>query len=259
MSSEFIQELHLSSQQPLKDADQKGRQICPQCKKSMKYFCYQCRIPLIENIPKIDLPIDCEIIHHPTEKVSKSTALSATLLSDSCHWIEFPSDLPNYNPNETLLLFPSPTAKKVADFSPDSLRQIKRVVCIESVWQKANVVVNHPKIQHLPRAVISSHDTIFWRYQNISTTCLSSIEAIYYFYKEYAMVMNGSYNGEYDDLLFFFTHIYRRVQDYYNENPDKTFLHKDNYIQYKDEEVMKKKEEEAKSGMKKMYKKKDLK
>ena len=149
MSTQFLSKLQLSSQTPLFEADKRGRIQCPQCKKNMKYFCYNCRKSLIPNIPSVTLPIECDIIHHPTEKVSKSTALTATILSEQTNWIEFPSEIPNYNPNDTLLLYPSPNAKKLSEV--ENLQQYKRIVCIESVWQKAPVVVNHPIIAQLPR------------------------------------------------------------------------------------------------------------
>jgi hypothetical protein len=33
------------------------RSICPKCKKSKKFFCYDCIIPFGNNIPIVDLPI----------------------------------------------------------------------------------------------------------------------------------------------------------------------------------------------------------
>ena len=47
--------------------------------------------------------------------------------------------------------------------------------------------------------------------------------AIYYFYREYHMAThNGEYSGEYDNLLFFFVHMFHRIQDEYaREGPMK--------------------------------------
>ncbi|EKE37003.1 DTW domain containing protein [Entamoeba nuttalli P19] len=245
MAAEFFNKLKLSSKEPLEKADKGGRITCPLCHKKMKYYCYYCRRGLIPELPQVNLPIKLDIIHHPTEKVAKSTALTACIVAkDDTQWIEFPNEIPQYDPNETILLFPSPDAKRLSDF--DDLKKYKRMVCIESVWYKANAVLNHPNIKNLPKAIICAEETLFWRYQNISNTNLSTIEAIYYFYRDYYTCMNGKYNGECDDLLYFFTHIYHRVQDFYNEHPDKTFIHKDGYIQYKTPELEKQKEEEYK-------------
>jgi hypothetical protein len=47
-------------------------------------------------------------------------------------------------------------------------------------------------------------------------TCLSTIEAIYYFVREYhENILGGSYLDEYDDLLFFFVYFYRKIREKY--------------------------------------------
>ena len=47
-------------------------------------------------------------VHHPTENLSKSTAVHAPVLcgKEDVKFIEFP-EVPEYNKEETLLLFPS--------------------------------------------------------------------------------------------------------------------------------------------------------
>ncbi|KAL7714304.1 tRNA-uridine aminocarboxypropyltransferase 1 [Entamoeba marina] len=233
MAESFFEKLKLSSKEPLIEADKKGRIVCPKCQKKMKYFCYNCQRGLLQGIPEVILPIELDIIHHPTEKVSKSTAMTARIVSkDYSRWIKFPDEVPAYDPNDTLLLFPSPDAKKLSEV--EDLKKYKRIVCIESVWYKADNVVRHPNVNKLQKVIIDSEETLFWRYQKISNANLSTIEAIYYFYKDYITAMKGQYNGECDDLLYFFSHIYGRIQNYYNERPDRRFVHIDGYIKYKD-------------------------
>ncbi|ELP83919.1 hypothetical protein EIN_311800 [Entamoeba invadens IP1] len=245
MSDEFLSTLRLSSSTPLEDADKGGRVICPICKKSMKYFCYNCRKSLLPNAPQMTLPIKLDIVHHPTEKTSKSTALTACVLApQDATWVEFPDEIPEYDSNETLLLFPSEDAKKLSEI-PD-LKKYKRVVCIESVWDKANAVKCHKNLVNLPKAVICAESTLFWRYQHLSDANLSTIEAIYYFYRDYYLATIGNYTGQCDDLLYYFVHIYKKVQGFYNQHPEKSFAHKDGYIKYTDKIVENEKKEEEK-------------
>ncbi|KAH9263535.1 hypothetical protein BASA83_013057 [Batrachochytrium salamandrivorans] len=81
-------------------------------------------------------------------------------------------------------------------------------------------------------------------------TFLATIEAIYWFYREYfdAYIKAGptsesdssvpiEYSGEYDNLLFYFKNNWELIQHFYKTNPQKSFTprHADgaNYIQYR--------------------------
>ena len=58
------------------------RAKCPKCGKSMKFYCYDCIIPVTKSpCPKLDLPLDVTVIAHPKEKVSKSSILPAKIVA----------------------------------------------------------------------------------------------------------------------------------------------------------------------------------
>jgi hypothetical protein len=53
------------------------------------------------------LPLNIGVLHHPREHLSKSTAVHAKILcSDQVHFIDYPALPVEWNPKDTLLLFP---------------------------------------------------------------------------------------------------------------------------------------------------------
>ena len=60
---------------------------------------------------------------------------------------------------------------------------------------------------------------MFWRHQqNKPESYLSTIEAIYYFMREYHDLFELTpYTGQYDDLLFFFKFMYRKIRFEYEK------------------------------------------
>jgi len=60
--------------------------------------------------------------------------------------------------------------------------------------------------------------------------CLATIEAIYFFYRDFIERQQGSYNGEADNLLLFFSHQYKLIQNVYQKE-QKRFNRIPNYIQ----------------------------
>lgn len=69
----------------------------------------------------------------------------------------------------------------------------------------------------LPCVVLESRNSLFWRYQRGKPdSYLATIEAIYYALVDVAECREGrigSYDGHFDDLLFFFRHFYRQVNE----------------------------------------------
>merc|ERR1711991_15441 len=121
--SEFFASLKLA---PSDHLDVKQKKPCPRCERSMKYYCYNCVIRVDEeHTPTVQLPIDLEIIHHPSEKLSKSTAIHAVILSEQAKMHESP-EVPEYDPETTVLLFPSATAVDILEYP--KLASLKRVV-----------------------------------------------------------------------------------------------------------------------------------
>jgi len=81
----------------------------------------------------------------------------------------------------------------------------------------------------LPCVKIDEQKTLFWRYQDVGEECLATIEAIYYFYKEFVTKQSGSYDGECDDLLYYYSFMYNLIQDRY-KTQNKKFKRIENYI-----------------------------
>lgn len=162
-------------------------------------------------------------IHHPSEKTSKSSAVHAVIVSPQATMYESPN-VPDYDPAETILLFPSADAVPVGDYP--NLSKVKRVVVVDSQWQKTNGIISHPNLKKLPCVVINMRQTYFWRYQpdGMGDEMLATIEAIYYMAKDFHNATNTQvpYDGRFDNLLYFFAHQYKVIQQAYDANPDKS-------------------------------------
>mmetsp|Transcript_34596 Transcript_34596/g.86937 ORF Transcript_34596/g.86937 Transcript_34596/m.86937 type:complete len:304 (+) Transcript_34596:3445-4356(+) len=199
-------------------ANRPGRVKCPKCQKMYKFYCYNCMIGLVDGAPTgLKLPLDVEVVHYPTEKMSKTTAVhSAVVAPGYVHFHQYP-DVPQFEEG-TVVLYPSKDAVGLEEMSTEELSSIKKVVFIESQWQKGNRVASHENLASLKRVKIKQRQTRFWRYQSVGEECLATIEAIYYFFREYAERLSddGRYNGEYDDLMFYFALFHRQIFSRYN-------------------------------------------
>ena len=186
------------------------------------------------------------MIHHPTELLSKSTAVHARVIApETCRILEFPEEVPEYNKEETVLLFPSPDASDIEELD---FKKIKKVVFIDSQWHKAKGIYAHPNISSLPCAKIKTYKTLFWRHQNESDEFLATIEAIYFFYRE---MMGKDYKGEYDNLLYYYMLMYEVIQEKYRASSNISFRAKKGYIQYQGEEHGREDSEEEEGAPKK--------
>lgn len=132
-----------------------------------------------------------------------------------------------------MLLFPGDDSVGIDEMSEEDFKKVKKVVFIDSQWHKAKSIFAHENIRKLKCVKIKSYKTLFWRYQYEDEHFLATIEAIYYFYKEYA---GKTYQGEYDNLLYYYVLMYELIQKKYRENRDITFRRKRDYIQYDEEE-----------------------
>ncbi|KAM4747314.1 tRNA-uridine aminocarboxypropyltransferase 1 [Rhinophrynus dorsalis] len=92
---------------------------------------------------------------------------------------------------------------------------LKKVVFIDSTWNQTNKIISDERLQDLVQVELTERKTCFWRHQKGSPdTYLSTIEAIYYFMVDYhTQVLQVDYHGEYDDLLFFYSFMYRLIID----------------------------------------------
>jgi len=183
-----------------------------------------------DKVPTVELPIPLHILHHRQEKLSKSTGVHALVLDPTTTIHHFPADMPPFDLDEAVLLFPTEDAVPQAELSDEDFAKIKRIYIIDSTWQQARAIHTDPRLKGVRRITISPHKTKFWRYQQIGEHCLSSIEAIYYTYKEYLIRKNGNYNGEVDNLLFYFNFFYEKIQASYTKGKfakeGKTFTNK---------------------------------
>jgi len=127
-------------------------------------------------------------------------------------------ELPEYDSEEVFLLFPSKDAKTIEEID---ISKMKKLVVIDSTWQKAKCILRDERVSKLRCVKIESHNTLFWRYQTVGKDCLATIEAIYYFYREYHEKQIGLYNGQYDDLLFFYVYMYNLIQNTYKRQNKK--------------------------------------
>ena len=92
-----------------------------------------------------------------------------------------------------------------------------KIVFIDSTWNQCHKICQDPRIISLPRIMIKSRQTLFWRYQSGKPKeYLSTIEAIYYLCVDFdKIVMQNCYMGQYDNLLFFFKFMYEKIHQLY--------------------------------------------
>ena len=219
-------ELQLESSQ-----NQPKREACPKCHRQSHIFCYECCALTPSSLrwlpqPPIDLPLHLHILLHPHEHRSKSTALHAKVLcsQESVSVHTFPA-LPacvRAAPSETLLVYPSAHAKPM-DALPD-IASMKHIVFIEGTWRQSRAVARDPAVAALPNVVtLREYATVFWRFQSEGEGFLSTIEAIYYAFREYFEAVQRvggevSYDGRFDELLLLYVRQYYQIQKYYRES-----------------------------------------
>lgn len=123
---------------------------------------------------------------------------------------------------------------------------IDRAVFIDSTWNQSRGIYKDDRIKKLPCIVIQNRISQFWRHQKGSPRWyLATVEAIHQFlveihvnawgvnteYKGIIHCLNDdylkqfitntsdeSYNGQYDNILFFFKHMYDLIHAYYDHD-----------------------------------------
>lgn len=108
---------------------------------------------------------------------------------------------------------PGSAAPNGAKASESRACPLERVVVIDSTWNQTNKIVTDERLQALPRVELRTRKTCFWRHQKGKPeSYLSTIEAIYYFLKDYhEQCLVQEYSGEYDNLLFFYAYLHSLV------------------------------------------------
>lgn len=122
---------------------------------------------------------------------------------------------------------------------------ITKAVFIDSTWNQSKGIYKDDRLKNIPCVVIQNRISQFWRHQKGSPRWyLATIEAIHQFlvevhihcwglHPDYEGVKNcfsedclerfqglicndvNAYNGQYDNLLFFFKHMYDLIHTYY--------------------------------------------
>ena len=97
---------------------------------------------------------------------------------------------------------------------------LDKIVFIDSTWNQCHKISEDPRIRGLPRVMINSRHTLFWRYQaGKPKEYLSTIEAIYYLCVDYQkIILEEESDGKFDNLLFFFKFMYEKIHELYQEN-----------------------------------------
>ncbi len=102
----------------------------------------------------------------------------------------------------TYILYPGPSAYDIS--KPELLPfPIHKLKVLDGTWKQSKSMISAMK--HYKRISFPPEKTNFWRYQSLGDSCLSTIEAIYYFLKNYDRYIDleQDYNGKYDNLFFF--------------------------------------------------------
>ncbi len=197
------------------------RKLCPKCQKKRLYYCYDCLAICSPEThpPPLKLPLPVHVILHPGEHRSKSTSLAASTISPDIHIHEWPGFPEGIDLSSTALLYPSPTAKCLDELAPEDFAKIKTVLFVDSTWQQSKAISRDPRLHQAIHIRIKQQISLFWRFQNNDPTYLATVEAIYFFLKEYVQAKNApthSYNGEVDDLLHYYVNQYITVQSNYS-------------------------------------------
>ncbi|XP_070809799.1 tRNA-uridine aminocarboxypropyltransferase 1 isoform X1 [Pituophis catenifer annectens] len=111
-------------------------------------------------------------------------------------------------------LDPSHSRLMSEDKLSKSENALKKIVFIDSTWNQTNKIITDERLQGLLQIELKSQKTCFWRHQKGKPeTYLSTIEAIYYFLVDYHKeVLKEKYDGQYDNLLFFFSFMYKLIR-----------------------------------------------
>ncbi|AYU82978.1 DTW domain containing protein [Leishmania donovani] len=185
----FIKSLHFSV--PLyRLREQQDRRECPKCHKRRLFYCYDCLITVHpeSHPPPLALPLNVYVVLHPNELRGKSTSLAASTISPDLHIVEYPAVPEQLEPELTLVLYPGEQSVELHEVK--HLDQYKHVVFIDSTWQQSKAIARDERVSKFKHVRIKSQTSLFWRFQNNDPTYLATVEAIYYFLREYITQVN---------------------------------------------------------------------
>lgn len=174
---------------------------CPRCDKRRSAFCPECQCltlpPEVKLREPVALPLKVHIWRSRTEDSAKSTSthVPALMGSHQARIVELedpPLDDYEADPEGVLLLFPSAASVSCAAL-PDPIERYHTLVCIDCSWsQSGSATIAISKMISAGKAVsrfkhvhLQAYSTLFWRYQQVGEHCLSTLEAIYFFEREF--------------------------------------------------------------------------
>jgi hypothetical protein len=224
----------------------KGRHPCPSCGSNRAWYCGDCLVAVPGpgyTLPRLRLPLKVDVLRGSEENSAKSTAAHAAVLAPDDVKVHYLPSFPTYSdPKRTLLLYPSPTSVPVSALDLDAYDAL---MVVDTTWQRVGGVMQTPEMVRMPHTHVhlSNYHTLFWRHQPLGPACLSTAEALYYFFREWEeerakreLAKNGGdrgagagaaaaasspspplYDGRYDDLLFLFLATYERIQFEYSK------------------------------------------
>ncbi len=156
------------------------------------------------------------MIRHPKEKISKSSIVSAKLIAPaSLSILNYPDieDISSFPAQSSCVLFPSKDAKRIQAYEPEFVEKLQHLIIIDCTWNQTKKILQHPLIKTLPKVIIEAKETTFWRYQEVGKANLATVEALYYFLRDYAETrQDGDYDGRFDDILYFYAFKYSQLQ-----------------------------------------------
>lgn len=192
---------------------------------------------------------DVVMIFPGQNAISVSQLVNGDSLESILEFQQQPLDSVPPGYNRSTLMKSIPKTRKENGFS----RRIKKLpiskaVFIDSTWHQCKSIYKDEKIRAIPCVVIQNRISQFWRHQKGSPRWyLATIEAIHQFLLEihlhcwglnpgYEGIRNcftekgieqfeclysedsEAYNGQYDNLLYFFKHMYNVIHSYYDHD-----------------------------------------
>ena len=210
------------------------RHYCSICNRKQSTYCAFCEIPLNHQSPKVNIPINVDIYRHWNEKPQNSTTVYCKLVApEKTKIYEFQGDDSEFelkilaeryqDHSRVVLLYPTPDSVSLSELEEGSFDTL---AVIDGTWNQAKPMAKIFGKMGFRHVRISSHQTMFWRYQSLDRTFLATIEAIFWFFVDFHNAFEKNkvpYDGRYDNLLFYFKLKYCVIQEYYKARPDKPF------------------------------------
>lgn len=90
-----------------------------------------------------------------------------------------------------------------------------KVIFIDSTWNQCYSIVTDERLAKLKTVRLHERKTVYWRHNmdDMPDTYLATIEAIHAFVVSAHKLMYGAYDGEYDNLLYFYSYFHKMVHN----------------------------------------------